>query len=44
MIEFGDSIGVIGCGWWGKNIIKTFKSSGLKYLYIEGNILVKRKT
>ena len=27
-----------------KNIIKTFKSSGLKYLYIEGNILIKLKT
>ena len=26
-----------------KSIIKTFKNSGLKYLYINSNILIKKK-
>ena len=34
MISYNYTIGVIGCGYWGFNIIKTLQQIGIKNIFI----------
>ena len=47
MISYNYTIGVVGCGYWGSNIIKTLQQLGIKNIFIydkniKNSLLIKK--